>query len=235
MDITPDTHILFDLGVVRLNATIVFTWVVMAVCVLGSWLITRRVTSGVNISRGQNLLEVIVQGIRTQIREITQQEPDQYLPFAGTLFLFIAVSNLLTIVPYYEPPTGSLITTGALALCVAVAVPYFGISRLGIRGYLKQYIKPSPLMLPFNIIGEVSRTLALMVRLFGNIMSGSMIVMILLLIAPLFLPAVMQVLGLLTGLVQAYIFAVLAMVYIASATRAQSERAHRDAETQGAD
>jgi F-type H+-transporting ATPase subunit a len=235
VDITPDTHILFDLGFVKLNATLVFSWLVMAICVVGSWLVTRRITSDVMISRGQNLFEVIVRGIREQIRDITQQDPDQYLPFVGTLFLYIAVSNILTIVPFYEPPTGSLTTTAALALCVAVAVPYFGISKQGLSGYLKQYLQPSPLMLPFNIIGEFSRTLALMVRLFGNIMSGSMIAMILLLIAPLFLPAVMQVLGLLTGLVQAYIFAVLAMVYIASATRVHSQKHREIPEVQGDD
>jgi F-type H+-transporting ATPase subunit a len=235
VDITPDTHILFDLGFVKLNATLVFSWLVMAICVVGSWLVTRRITSDVMISRGQNLFEVIVRGIREQIRDITQQDPDQYLPFVGTLFLYIAVSNILTIVPFYEPPTGSLTTTAALALCVAVAVPYFGISKQGLSGYLKQYLQPSPLMLPFNIIGEFSRTLALMVRLFGNIMSGSMIAMILLLIAPLFLPAVMQVLGLLTGLVQAYIFAVLAMVYIASATRVHSQKQRQVPEVQGDD
>jgi len=235
VDITPDTHILFDLGFVKLNATLVFSWLVMAICVVGSWLVTRRITSDVRISRGQNLLEVIVGGIREQIRDITQQDPDQYLPFVGTLFLYIAVSNILTIVPFYKPPTGSLTTTAALALCVAVAVPYFGISKQGLSGYLKQYLQPSLLMLPFNIIGEFSRTLALMVRLFGNIMSGSMIAMILLLIAPLFLPAVMQVLGLLTGLVQAYIFAVLAMVYIASATRVHSQQHRAVPQLQGDD
>ena len=232
MDITPDSHILFDLGFVKLNATLVFGWLVMGICVAGSWLITRRISPDVSISRGQNLLEVLVGAMRSQIREITQQDADQYLPFVGTLFVYIAVSNVLTIVPFYEPPTGSLSTTGALALCVAVAVPYFGISKQGLRNYLMEYLQPSPLMLPFNIIGELSRTLALVVRLFGNIMSGSMIAMILLLVTPLLVPAVMQVLGLLTGLVQAYIFAVLAIVYIASATRAHS---HRSPEVQGAD
>jgi F-type H+-transporting ATPase subunit a len=232
MDITPDSHILFDLGFVKLNATLVFGWLVMGICVVGSWLITRRISPDVSISRGQNLLEVLVGAMRSQIREITQQDPDQYLPFVGTLFVYIAVSNVLAIVPFYEPPTGSLSTTGALALCVAVAVPYFGISKQGLRNYLMEYLRPSPLMLPFNIIGELSRTLALMVRLFGNIMSGSMIAMILLLVTPLFVPAVMQVLGLLTGLVQAYIFAVLAIVYIASATRAHSQSLP---EVQGAD
>lgn len=232
MEITPDTHILFDLGFVKLNATLVFSWLVMGICVVGSSLITRRISPDVSIPRGQNLMEVLVGNIRSQIREITQQDPDQYLPFVGTLFVYIAVSNILTIVPFYEPPTGSLSTTAALALCVAVTVPYFGISKQGLWAYLKEYLQPSPLMLPFNIIGELSRTLALMVRLFGNIMSGSMIAMILLLVTPLLVPAVMQVLGLLTGLVQAYIFAVLAIVYIASATRAHSQNSP---EVQGAD
>jgi len=133
------------------------------------------------------------------------------------LFLFIATSNLCIILPWYEPPTGSLSTTAALAICVFLAVPYFGIQKSGIVGYLKTYIKPVFIMLPFHVIGEMTRTLALAVRLFGNIMSGGMIVAVLLSITPFVFPAVMNVLGLLTGLVQAYIFSVLATVYIAAA------------------
>ena len=173
------------------------------------------------MSRWQNLLESIVSYMRSQIREITLQEPDRYLSFLGTLFLFISISNLLSIVPGYHPPTGSLSTTVALALCVFFAVPIYGISRLGLGRYLKNYIQPSVFMLPFNIIGEFSRTLALAVRLFGNVMSGSMIIAILLSIAPLFLPIIMQALGLLTGLIQAYIFSILAAVYIGSATQVE--------------
>jgi F-type H+-transporting ATPase subunit a len=160
-----------------------------------------------------------VSGVLEQIRQISQQNPQRYLPLIGTLFIFIAISNLLSVIPGFHPPTGSLSTTVALAICVFVAVPLFGISQQGLAGYLSQYIKPSPIMLPFNVIGEFSRTLALAVRLFGNVMSGTMIAGILLAIVPLFFPIVMQVLGLLTGLIQAYIFAVLAMVYIASGTR----------------
>ncbi|UCH34755.1 MAG: F0F1 ATP synthase subunit A [Armatimonadota bacterium] len=224
MELTPDSIVFWRSGPVTLNATIVFTWVVMAFLVIGSWLVTRRLASGPDMSRGQNLLEVLVTGMRAQIREISQQEAGRYLPFVGTLFLFIAVSNILNIVPGYSPPTGSLSTTAALALCVFIAVPAYGISQQGLGGYLRQYVRPSVFMLPFNIIGEVSRTLALAVRLFGNIMSGTMIVGILLALTPLFFPIVMHALGLLTGLVQAYIFAVLAMVYIASATRVREER-----------
>ncbi|MDH6098517.1 F0F1 ATP synthase subunit A [Anabaenopsis sp. FSS-46] len=158
------------------------------------------------------------------MREVSQQEPNQYLPFVGTLFLFIALANILTIFPGYQVPTGSLSTTAALALSVFVAVPLFGILNRGLLGYLRNYIQPTPLMLPFNIISEFSRTLALAVRLFGNIMSGSMLVAILVSLVPLFFPIIIRLLGLLIGIIQAYIFAILAMVYIASATRAYRVR-----------
>jgi F-type H+-transporting ATPase subunit a len=224
MEISPDTWVLWQSGSLKLNATILFTWLVMAILVIGSWLVTRKISGALTMSRGQNMLEVIVEGVMNQIREISQQDPRPYLPFIGTLFLFIVVSNVLAIVPGFQPPTGSLSTTAALALCVFLAVPVFGIRKQGVRGYLKQYVQPTPIMLPFNIIGELSRTLALAVRLFGNVMSGGLIAAILLAIVPLFFPIILQALGLLTGVIQAYIFAVLAMVYIASATRAHSGR-----------
>lgn len=222
MNFNPD-QIWHDIGIGRVNTTILSTWIVMLVLVGVSALVTRKLSSDTRISRLQNLLEIIVTGLRDQIREVSRQEPGVYLPFVGTLFLFIAMSNLLAIVPGYSPPTGSLSTTAALATCVFVAVPVFGVSSQGVRGYLTQYIKPSIFMLPFNIVGELSRTLALAVRLYGNVMSGSVIAMILLAITPLFVPVVMQMFGLLTGLIQAYIFAILAMVYIASASRAHDE------------
>ncbi|MGC9314296.1 MAG: F0F1 ATP synthase subunit A [bacterium] len=219
MQISPDTTIFWESGFFKLNATIVFTWGVMAVIILISWLATRNIKVDTPISRWQNLLETIVKAMREQIEDVFQQKPDIYLPFLGTLFLFISISNLLDFIPGYTAPTGSLSTTAALAGCVFFAVPVFGIIKKGVGSYLKNYIQPSPFMLPFNIIGELSRTLALAVRLFGNIMSGSMIVAILLSVAPLFIPIVMQALGILIGQIQAYIFAVLAAVYIASATR----------------
>jgi F-type H+-transporting ATPase subunit a len=223
MDITqisPDEVIFWQWGPVALNATIVFTWLVMAILTVGSWLITRKLSSTATLSRWQNLLEVLVTGMRQQIRDVSGQEPDRYLPLIGTLFLFIAVSNLLTMVPGFIAPTAALSTTAALAICVFVAVPVYGIANQGLGGYLKNYVQPTVIMLPFHVIGELSRTLALAVRLFGNVMSSAKIAAILLVIAPLFLPVLMQALGLLTGLIQAYIFALLAMVYIASATRA---------------
>jgi F-type H+-transporting ATPase subunit a len=223
MEISPDNIIFWQWGVIKLNATIVFTWVVMIILVGGSWLVTRSLSTGTTLSPWQNMLEVVVVTVRDQIEEVSQQKAGRYLAFIGTLFIFIAVANILAIVPGYQPPTGSLSTTAALAICVFVAVPIFGVAQQGLRGYLRQYVQPSPIMLPFNIIGELSRTLALAVRLFGNVMSGAMIAGILLAITPLFFPVVMQALGLLTGLIQAYIFAILAMVYIASATRAHEE------------
>jgi F-type H+-transporting ATPase subunit a len=224
MDISPDNTILVAYGPIKLNATILFTWLVMALLVGVSWLVTRRLSSDETLSRGQNLLEVLVQAMHDQISEISQQRAGQYLPFVGTLFVFIAASNLLAIIPGYQPPTGSLSTTAALAICVFFAVPLYGIARLGPLTYFKQYAKPTPVMLPFNIIGELSRTLALAVRLFGNVMSGTMIAGVLLSIIPLFFPIIMQLLGLVTGLIQAYIFAVLAMVYISSATSVEEQK-----------
>ncbi len=221
MHISPDQIMIWRWGSITLNATILFTWVVTALIVFVSYLVTRQLSGEIRLSRGQNLLEVLVLGIREQIREITGQNPDPFLPFVGTLFIFIAVSNLLSIVPGYHPPTGSLSTTAALAICIFVAVPVYGIRQQGLWGYLRHYIEPSVFMLPFHIIGELSRTLSLAVRLFGNVMSDTMIVAILLSVAPLFFPILMEALGLLTGLIQAYIFAILAIVYIASATEAQ--------------
>ncbi len=223
-DISPDQVVYWQWGPVSLNATIVFTWGIMILMVVGALLVTRSLSSDVRMSRWQNLLEILVDGMRSQIREISQQVPERFLPFVGSLFLYIFVCNLLTIAPFYIPPTASLSTTAALAICVFVAVPVYGIRDRGLGGYLKQYVQPTMFMLPFNIMGELSRTLALAVRLFGNIMSGMKIAAILLAIVPFLFPVIMHALGLLTGIIQAYIFAVLAMVYIASATQAQKKK-----------
>jgi F-type H+-transporting ATPase subunit a len=223
MTISPDDIVLGRWGPVVLNATLLFTWLVMAVMALGSWLITRRLSTGAELSRWQNLLEVLVTGICDQIQQVSQQDAGRYLPFVGTLFLFIALSNLLNVVPGYMAPTGSLSTTTALAICAFVAVPLFGIAQEGPLSYLSRYVRPTWLMLPFNVIGELSRTLALAVRLYGNIMSGTVIIAILLGLTPYFFPVVMQLLGLLTGMIQAYIFAILATVYIASAASAHED------------
>lgn len=223
MHLSSDELILWQHGFFKLNATIVTTWALMLVLAVGARLITRNLAHEIRISRWQALLEIVVTNIRKQIEEVGLRQPDRYLGFLGTLFLFIALSNLCTIFPGYEPPTGSLSTTAALALCVFVAVPVFGIAESGWRAYIESYLKPTIVMLPFNIISELSRTLALSIRLFGNMMSGTMILAILLTITPFIFPIVMSLLGLLTGMVQAYIFTILATVYIAAATRAREE------------
>ncbi|SKA74902.1 F0F1 ATP synthase subunit A [Desulfobaculum bizertense] len=227
MDISPDWIVYYQYGPFVINKTIVLTWLVMGILVCGSWLVTRRLVrpqdltpeelaSGKRIPRGQTVLESIVVESAKQIDDVMQVSARGLLPFLGTLFLYILVSNLLGAVPGFDSPTGSLSTTVALSLCVFIMVPAYGIFRGGIRTYLKVYVQPSPFMLPLNIFSELSRTMALAVRLFGNIMSGRVMGMILLIIAPLFVPVVMQLLGLLIGVVQAYIFAVLAAVYIAA-------------------
>jgi F-type H+-transporting ATPase subunit a len=221
MHLSPDQLVLWQRGPFKLNATIAFTWGLMLLLVVGSKLITRKLSDS-DRSRWHNLLEIIVSGIEQQIEAVGLSRPRKYLPFLATLFLFLATAAVATIIPGYEPPTASLSTTAALALCVFVAVPLFGILEQGIGSYLESYLQPTFIMLPFNIISEFSRTLALAVRLFGNMMSGSMIVAILLSLTPFFFPLVMTLLGLLTGMVQAYIFSILATVYIAAATRGAS-------------
>ncbi len=224
MHLSPDDVVFWQHGYMKVNLTIVTTWVLIVVLVTGSHLITRRLSAGLKISRWQNLLEIVVSGVKKQIEEVGLRQPEKYLGFLGTLFLFVALANLCTIFPGYEPPTGSLSTTAALAISVFVAVPTYGIADSGLRGYLKTYIEPAFIMLPFNIISELTRTLALAVRLFGNIMSGTMILAILLSITPLIFPIFMTLLGLLTGMVQAYIFSILATVYIAAATRTRESQ-----------
>jgi len=224
MRLSPDQLIFWQYGFFKLNGTIVFTWALMLVLAAGSRLITRQLSTGIERSRWQNLLEIIVTAIDQQIEEVGLRHPEKYIGFIGTLFLFIALANLFTVIPGYTPPTSSLSTTAALALCVFVAVPLFGIEDQGVRGYLKSYTQPTVIMLPFNIISELSRTLALAVRLFGNMMSGAMIIAILLTITPFIFPIFMTMLGLLTGMVQAYIFSILAAVYIAAATRTRKPK-----------
>jgi len=214
--------------------TMVNTWIVMAVLVFGAWLIGRRMRVDPPFTRGQHVAEVIVVAITDQISEISGGEAKPYVPFVGTLFLFILVANVLSIVPnlgdslfgfsVYYVPTAVLETTAALAIAVFFAVPIYSIALSGIRHWLRGYVQPSPWMLPFNLLGDVSRTLALAVRLFGNMMSGMVIGAILLSIAPFVLPTVMQAFGLFTGSIQAYIFAVLAMVYIASSVQVVDRR-----------
>ncbi|NJB68078.1 F-type H+-transporting ATPase subunit a [Desulfobaculum xiamenense] len=229
MEITPDMAVYWRFGPAVLNRTIVLTWLVMVLLVGASWLVTRRmvahgdILAGVRVPRWQTVLEATVLAALGQAREILNADAGRLMPFLTTLFLFIAVSNLVGSIPGFDAPTGSLSTTVALALCVFVLVPAHGIMRVGFRAYLRNYLQPTALMLPLNVFAELSRTMALAVRLFGNVMSGRMMGAILLVIAPLFVPVPMLALGLLLGMVQAYIFAVLAAVYIAAGIETESQ------------
>jgi len=224
MRITPDSVILWSFGPIHLDLTIATTWAIMLALVLVSRAITSHLRKEPPFPRWQTAAEVIVSAIRGQMREIGLPNTAPYLPFIATLFIFIATSNLCAILPFYEPPTGSLSTTAALALCVFMAVPFFGIREQGSLAYLKSYLEPTPIMLPFNIIGELARTLALAIRLFGNIMSGSLVGALLLSLAPFIFPIIMNLLGLLTGTVQAYIFSILATVFIAAGVGSHEEK-----------
>ncbi len=233
MQLSPDEVVYWQGASLKVNATILFTWVNIILLTAVSGLVTRKLATRESPSRGQSILEVIVEGIEVQIENIGLRPARDFLPFLGSLFLFILLSNILSVVPGYQAPTGSLSTTTALALSVLVATPFWGIRRRGLVGYLKLYLEPTPFMLPFNIIGEVSRTLALAVRLFGNVMSGAMIAATLLSVVPIIFPVVMSALGLITGVIQAYIFAVLAAVYIAAAARVEREMEEKKTSPQG--
>lgn len=228
--ISPDQVIIWTWKFITLNVTILYTWLVMAILVFISWLATRNLSSEINVSRWQHFLEVIISVVRGEISEMTKKGADNFVPLIGTLFLFICTSNILIVVPGFIAPTSSITTTAALACCVFVAVPYYGITRNGVLHYLKEYFQPNFIFFPFHVMGEISRTLALTVRLFGNIMSHEKVVGILLAVTPFLFPIIMQALGLLIGVIQAYIFAILSMVYIASAL-ASEEEGHAHAHT----
>jgi len=227
MRLSSDQLVYWHHGFFKLDETIVTTWVIMLVLCAGSALITRNLSLSGPVSRWQSFLEIIVTTIQSQIKDVGLGQPEKYIGFLGTLFLFVGISAICTIIPGYVPPTESLSTTTALALCVFVAVPLYGIEADGFKNYLKSYLEPTVIMLPFNIISELSRTLALAVRLFGNMMSGVMIIGILLTIVPFVFPIVMTCLGLLTGMVQAYIFSILATVYITAATQARDVKTEK--------
>jgi F-type H+-transporting ATPase subunit a len=206
---------MFHLGPVVITEPVVVTWGLMAALSLASGLATRRL----RLEPGpvQASLELLVTAVQGQIRETLRTEPAPYLPFLATLFIFIGTANLLSLVPGLEPPTAHLETDAALALIVFFAVHYFGVRARGLGGYLADFAKPTWLMLPLNLISEFTRTFSMMVRLFGNIMSGVFIIGIVLSLVGLLAPVPFMALELLTGLIQAYIFTVLAMVFIGGA------------------
>jgi F-type H+-transporting ATPase subunit a len=208
----------------RIPETVITTLAITLVVLVVLGPVSRRLRTH-GLSAWQTVLETYVGWVRGTIEQIFGEDPDPYAPLIGTLIGFIAVSNLLGVVPRVRPPTADLDTTVALALVVFFAVPYYGIRRHGLVGYLRRYGEPHPLLAPLNVFGELTRTLALAMRLFGNVMSGQMVGAILLLIAGVLVPVPIMALGILTGLVQAYIFGILAAVYIAAAVATQASPA----------
>ena len=211
-----DAIVMFSVLGLPINATIFYSWVVMGILVLLSWLATKNLKTTIEVGKFQTAMEMIVMAIRGQIKDASNDNPMKYLPMMGTFFLFIALSNLLTIIPWFKAPTASLSTTGAFSLCVFFAVPFYGIKNAGIKKYLKKYIDPVPIMLPMNILSDFTSVFSLAFRLYGNVLSGAIIGSVLIMLVPFLLPLPMQILGLLTGTIQAYIFALLSIVYVSS-------------------
>jgi F-type H+-transporting ATPase subunit a len=207
---------LFHLGPVPISAQVVCSWGIIAGLTLFSWLATRRLSLNAP-GRLQALAELLVTTLETQIRATIRVEPAPYLPLVGTLFLYILCANLSALVPGNEPPTAHIETDAALALIVFVSVIVFGIRARGLRGYLQTFARPSWVMVPLNLVESLTRTFSLMVRLFGNMMSGVFIVGIVISLAGLLVPIPFMALDVLTGAIQAYIFSVLAMVFIGAA------------------
>jgi F-type H+-transporting ATPase subunit a len=204
--------ILFHLGPVPISLPVVTTWVIMVIITAVSWLGLRR--PRVQAGTLQTVLEIIVETLASQIKEIIRRDPWPYVPLIGTLFIFLILANLATIVPGARPPTGHIETPAALAGIVFFSVHFFGIRTRGLQNYLRRYAQPNFILLPLNILSEITRTFSLMVRLFGNMMSHEIIIAIVVLLAGLLLPIPFMMLGILIGIIQAYIFTVLAAVFI---------------------
>jgi len=215
---------------VTLPLSVVTTWGVMALLVgFALWLRPRLREPG--IGPLENLCELFMEQLCALIREIVHADPTPYVPFAGTLFIFVFTANLVGMIPGLSSPTADLSVTSALAVLVFLSVPFYGIRAKGVRRYLQAYLRPNPFLLPFNLLGEITRTLALAIRLFGNIMSGEFLFLVVVGVittvlrgySRVFMPAgylltlFLSVLSLITAVIQAYIFTVLALVYVGSA------------------
>jgi len=210
---------LFEFGPVQLTNTVVTTWVVMASIGILAWLTTRRLQ--IRPGRPQTMVEAIVLTIEESIRDIAPQHVAQILPFIGSLWIFIVLANLIGLIPGMHSPTRDLSATAAIAFLVFLSVHWYGIRIQGLKNYLLHYLKPSPILLPFNLISEVTRTIAMAVRLFGNMMSLEMIALLVLLVAGFLVPVPILMLHIVEALVQAYIFGMLALIYVAGSLQSQ--------------
>ncbi|HEY3445132.1 MAG TPA: F0F1 ATP synthase subunit A [Myxococcales bacterium] len=203
------------LGPLPVTRPVVMTWGLMAAIAAVCWLGTRRLR--VRPGRLQSALEILVGALASQVRDVLRQDPQPFLPLLGTLFIFLAVANLSAIVPGLEPPTAHLETPAALALIVFLSVHFYGVRSQGLGKYLGHYLKPNPVMLPLHVLSEITRTFSLMVRLFGNVMSHEFIIGIVISLAGFLVPVPLMALSVLIGIVQAYIFTILATVYVGAA------------------
>ena len=206
---------LFHVGTIPITMPVVVTWAIMAFLTLGSILITRKLS--VTPTRSQAALELIVEAVDGQIADTMRAQPARYRALIGTLFLFILFANWSSLVPGVDPPTAHIETDAALAIVVFFAAIFFGVRTRGMAGYLKNFAQPSFLMIPLNVAEAFTRAFSMTIRLFGNVMSGVFIIGVVLSLAGLFVPIPLMALDLLTGAIQAYIFTVLSMVFIASA------------------
>lgn len=215
--------VVFRLGPVPITRVVITTWALVAVLAGGAFAATRRLSVEAP-GRLQSALEIVVETISGQIRDTLRASPERYVPLLGTLFVFLAVANLSAIVPGVEPPTARVETPAALAVIVLLSTHYYGIRARGVRAHFAEYVKPNPLLLPLNILAEITRTFSLTVRLFGNVMSHELVLGIVLALAGLLVPVPLMVLGVLIGIVQAYIFSILATVFIGAATEARQPK-----------
>ena len=204
--------VLFHLGPIPITEPVVTTWGLIAALAVVCFAITRGLQ--LRPSRWQAVLEILVTTIEDQISESMQTAGKPFVPLLGTLFIFLVFANVMGVLPGVKPPTASIETAAALALIVFLAVHVYGLRRRGLRAYLGSYAKPTIVMLPLNILSEVTRTFSLMVRLFGNVLSGEFVIATVLALAGLFVPIPLMALEILIGLIQAYIFTVLAAVFI---------------------
>ena len=211
-----ESHVVFQIGPVPLTEPVLVTWLLMAAIAGACWWITRR-WDVEKPTVAQTLLDWVVDVVAQQVRETLPDEPPQVTAFVGSLFLFLLVANWSSLIPGLEPPTSNLETDAALALVVLLATVGFGIRQLGVRTYLQSFLRPSWLLAPLNLLEMATRSFSLMVRLFGNVMSGVFMIGIVLSLAGLFVPIPLMALELLTGAVQAYIFSALALVFVSSA------------------
>lgn len=217
-----ETTVVFNLGPVGITVPVMTTWGIMLALVMLSWVGTRNLQQEPGPT--QVVLEGLIGAMDRAVREVLPNAATQIVPFIGTLWVFVVVANLIGIIPGLRSPTGVLSTTAALAVLVFFSVHWFGIRSEGITAYLKHYLAPNPIMLPFHLMSEVTRTIALAIRLFGNIMSLEMAVLLVLLVAGFLVPVPLLILHVIEALIQAYIFGMLALIYIASAIQSQQQR-----------